>query len=85
MHYSKTWFIKSYSNVASSSVKNMCSNVVSSSVKNMCIRFVTVRRILKKECVCHKLQRSLRYLWVNSVQVTPEGASSFVDMGGTLG
>ena len=49
----------------------------------MCIRFVTIRRIPKKECVCQKLQGSLRYLWVNSVQVTHEGAS-FVNIGGTL-
>ena len=40
-----------------------------SSVKNMCIRFVTIRQIPKTECVCQKLQRSLRYLWVNSLQV----------------
>ena len=49
----------------------------------MCIRFVTIRRIPKKECVCQKLQRSLRYLWVNSVQVAHEGAS-FADIRGTL-
>ena len=49
----------------------------------MCIRFATIRRISKKECVCQKLQRSLRYLWVNSVQVAHEGAS-FVDIRGTL-
>ena len=57
--------------------------VVNSSVKNMCIRFVTIRRIPKKECVCQKLQRSLRYLWVNSVQVAHEGAF-YVNIQGTL-
>ena len=59
------------------------SDVVSSSVKNMCIHFVTIGWIPKKECVCQKLQRSLRYLWVNSVQVAHEGAS-FVDIRGTM-
>ena len=49
----------------------------------MCIRFVNIRRIPKKECVCQKLQRSLRYLWLNSIQVAHEGAS-FVNIGGTL-
>ena len=38
--------------------------------------FFTVRRIPKKECVCQKLQRSLRYLRVNSAQVAHEGTSS---------
>ena len=47
----------------------------------MCIHFVTIRRIPKKDC--QKLQRSLRYLWVSSVQVTHEDAS-FVNIGGTL-
>ena len=41
----------------------------------MCIRFVTIRRIPKKECVCQKLQRGLRYLQVNFVQVAHESAS----------
>ena len=41
----------------------------------MFIRFITIRRIPKNECVCQKLQKGLRYLWVNSVQVTYEGAS----------
>ena len=45
----------------------------------MCIWFDTIRRIPKKECVCQKLKRSLRYSWVNSVQVAREGAS-FVDI-----
>ena len=49
----------------------------------MCIRFVTIRRIPKKECVCQMLQGSLRYLLVNSVQVAHEGAS-FVNIVGTL-
>ena len=49
----------------------------------MCIRFVTIRRIPKKECVCQMLQGSLRYLLVNSVQVAHEGAS-FVNRVGTL-
>ena len=49
----------------------------------MCIRFVTIRRIINKECICQKLQRSLRYLWVNYVQVAHEGAF-FVEILGTL-
>ena len=49
----------------------------------MYISFVTLRRAPKKECVFQKLQRSLRYLWVNSVQVTHEGAT-FGDIRGTL-
>ena len=57
--------------------------LVNSSVKNMCIRFITIRRIPKMECFCQKLQRSLRYLWVNSVQVAHEGAS-FVNIRGKL-
>ena len=48
----------------------------------MCILFATIRWIPKKECVC-QTQKSLRYLWVNSVQVAHEGAS-FVDIRGTL-
>ena len=59
-HYSKKRFIKPFG----------WSNVFNSSVKNMCIRiFATVRQIPKNECACQKLQRNLRYLWVNYVQV----------------
>ena len=49
----------------------------------MYIHFVTIRRLPKKECVCQKLQKILRYLWVNFVQVVREGAS-FVYIRGTL-
>ena len=41
-HYSKKWLIKPFGQ----------SDVVNSSVRSMCIRFVTIRRITKKECVC---------------------------------
>ena len=58
-------------------------DVVNSRARNICISFVTIRRIPKKEYVCQKFQRSLRYLWVISIQVTHEGAS-FVDIRGTL-
>ena len=44
VHYSKTWFIKPFGK----------SNVDSSNIKNMCIRFITIRRIPKKKCVCQK-------------------------------
>ena len=44
----------------------------------MYISFVTLKRAPKKECVCQKLQRSLRYLWVNSVQVTHEVATLLI-------
>ena len=73
MQYSKKWFIKTFG----------WPDVVNSSVKNMCIRFVTLTRIAKKECVCQTLQRSLRYLRVNSIQVAYDHAS-FVDVRGTL-
>ena len=49
----------------------------------MGIRFATVRRIHKKECGCQTLQKGLRYLWVNSVQITHEGSSS-IDIRGTF-
>ena len=64
-HFSKKWFIKPFG----------LQDLVNSSVKSMCISFVAVRRIPIKECVCQKFQRSLKYLWVNSVQVAHEGAS----------
>ena len=64
----------------------LVNQLVNSSVKKYLYLFChynTKRRIPKKECACPKLQRSLRYLRVNSVQVAHESAS-FVDIRGTL-
>ena len=69
MHYSKKSFIKPFGQ----------SDVAKSSVNYVCIGLVTIRRIPKKECVCQKLQRRLRQLWVNYGQDAHEGAS-FVDI-----